>query len=437
MEPAGGDHPSTTTGSVDREGVSDGTAGSTSGSTGGNEGTASGGTSTGAGEPDDGTLTIQSGESLSRILSRAGLDGPAIHRASEALRPVMDPASIRVGEAYRLEVDDAGAFRAFELQRSAEETIRVERTDGDAFEARAIAAEVAVEEVALGATIETSLWEAVTRSGEHPALVSLLVDVFAYDVNFFTQTRAGDRFRMVVERRTVDGEHVGYGRVLAAEYTGSRGTHRVFWWDPPGKAQGRYVDDEGKGVQRTLLKTPLKYARVSSKFNPRRMHPVLHRVKGHQGTDYAAPTGTPVWAAADGKIVWRKKKGGAGNMVVLAHDGGMRTLYMHLSKFQKGQKVGQRVKAKTVIGYVGATGLATGPHLHFGVTIRGRYVDPQKVKMHRGRGVSSGDRKRFRRLRKQRLARLEGIAVAETAAPGDAEAAASDPVRNDGAAAAE
>jgi murein DD-endopeptidase MepM/ murein hydrolase activator NlpD len=185
----------------------------------------------------------------------------------------------------------------------------------------------------------------------------------------------------------------------------------VFWWGEG--ADGRYVDEKGRGVQRTLLKTPLKYARISSGFNPARMHPVLHRVKSHKGVDYAAPEGTPVWAAADGKIVYRDKQKGAGNLVILSHAGGLTTLYMHLSRFAKGQKVGQTVRAKTVIGYVGMTGLATGPHLHFGVKKNGKYVDPQSVESARGPGVPTSKRNAFQRERDARLAELEALSSEE------------------------
>jgi murein DD-endopeptidase MepM/ murein hydrolase activator NlpD len=145
-----------------------------------------------------------------------------------------------------------------------------------------------------------------------------------------------------------------------------------------------------------MLKSPLKFARVSSGFNPKRMHPVLHRVKAHMGVDYPAAVGTPVWAATGGRIVSRSYAGGAGNMVVLAHDNGITTLYMHLSKFATGQKVGQYVEAKTVIGYVGTTGLSTGPHLHFGVKQNGVYVDPLKLAPQRKGGVAKKDIGRFK-----------------------------------------
>jgi murein DD-endopeptidase MepM/ murein hydrolase activator NlpD len=235
--------------------------------------------------------------------------------------------------------------------------------------------------------------------------------VFAYDLNFYIDTHAGDRFRMIVEKEYLNGEFLRYGRVLAAEYSGKAGTYRAFHWKPPGKKEGRYFNEKGQSVERTFLKTPLKYSRISSGFNPRRMHPILHVRRGHFGVDYAAPTGTPIWAAAAGKIVFRGRKGGAGNCVIIKHDNGFQSTYMHLSKFRKGQAVGKRVRPKDVIGYVGMTGLATGPHLHFSVKQGGKYVDPLKMKMSRSVGVAKADRSAFEQYIGGWVTRLAKVSV--------------------------
>lgn len=367
-------------------------------------------------DPDPARGEVQAGDSLSRILHRAGLDAQAVHELTVALEGTMDPTHIRAGQAYRVEIDDEGRLRLFEFELDKITRARVERNDDDELVARRVEADTDTIEIEVGGTIESSLWAAITGAGQHPSLVSILVDVFAYDLDFFTDTHPGDTFRAVVERVQLDGEFVEYGRILAAEYAGRAGTHRVFWFDPS-KGEPRYVNEEGKGVTRTLLKTPLKFSRVSSEFDPQRMHPILHRVKGHNGIDYAAPEGTPVWAAADGRITVREGRKGAGNMVILAHANGMTTLYMHLSRFADGQKRGMNVKAKTVIGYVGMTGLATGPHLHFGVKVKGRYVDPENMKQHRGPGVPKADAARFKRERARLAERLEAVDLSSGADP--------------------
>jgi len=327
------------------------------------------------------------------------------------MTPLMDPATIRVGQRYEAELDDDGNLVSFAFRRSVTDVIRVTvSADGD-YSAAPEVIKTTVREEEIGGTVESSLWGALTKRGHSAALVDVIVDTFAYDINFYTATRAGDTFRIVVERHEIDGALVRYGRVLAAEYVSGADTHVVLWWAPPGKREGRYVNADGLAVARTLLKTPLKYARVSSKFDPKRMHPVLHRQKSHNGVDYAAPEGTPIWAAADGKIVHRKLAGGAGNMVIMRHDGGLTTLYMHMSKFADGQRVGDKVKAKTVIGYVGSTGLATGPHLHFGMKKNGRYVDPTKVESVRRTGVLKTDGGKFKKYAAKWTARLATIAA--------------------------
>lgn len=383
---------------------------------------------TGEAAPDPLQGEVRPGESLSKILHRAGIGAAEVQRVAEALAPVMDPATIRIGQRYAIELDEGGALASLSLHLSVTEVARVRRSDDGRLQGKLEELPTERREEEIGGTVRSSLWAALTDRGHSPALVDVIVDVFAYDIDFFTATRDGDRFRLVVERHELDGELVRYGRVLAAEYEGeSTGKVTVVWWDPPGGGGGRHVDADGRGVARTLLKTPLKYARISSGFSPKRMHPVLHRIKSHQGVDYAAPEGTPVWAAADGEIVFRAEKGGAGNLVIVQHAGGLKTLYMHLSRFAAGQAVGDDVKAKTVIGYVGQTGLATGPHLHFGMQRHGRYVDPTTIESVRAPGVAAGDRARFAKALARWHERLAAVATGGDEAPAEEGAATPGP----------
>jgi murein DD-endopeptidase MepM/ murein hydrolase activator NlpD len=344
--------------------------------------------------------SVQPGESLSTILNRAGVGTAEIGTIVAALDGTLDPTTIRVGQRYEIELTEAGTLKSFRFRRSVTDSVLVV-PEGEGFVARAEQVATTVREEFISATVETSLWVALTERDHDPALVDVVTDVFAYDIDFFTETRKGDQVRLLVERHEVGGEFVRYGRVLAAQYEGEAANATVLWW----VENRQFVDPKGRGIERTLLKTPLKYSRITSGFNPARMHPVLHRVKSHRGVDYAAPEGTPVWAAAGGTIVFRGKKGGAGNLVVIKHAGGLKTQYMHLSRFRDGQSVGDEVDAKTVIGYVGATGLATGAHLHFGVLRNGKYVDPQSIEAARVPGVTK-NRARFEKYREKVLARL-------------------------------
>lgn len=358
---------------------------------------------------------VQGGDSMGRILRREGMTPPEADELIRVLQEHMDLRAIRPGQSYRLRFDAAGRLEAFEFDVSRTKRVRAQRDDSGKIVGSADEASTELRTEEIGGVIESSLYASMKRAGEDAALVSFFVDVFAYDIDFFTETRSGDSFRMVVEKEYLDGEFLRYRRVLAAEYRGKAGAYDAFWWVPPESDEGRYYNGAGESLEKSLLKTPLKFARISSRFNLKRMHPVLHRQRAHLGVDYAAPTGTPVWAAADGRIVGRGDMGGAGNCVILQHDNGLQTIYMHLSKFVPGQRVGQRVKSKTVIGYVGATGLATGPHLHFGVKQNGRYVDPFTLEMARGPGVPRKHRAQFKAATAPLAERLARIPVT----PGD------------------
>jgi murein DD-endopeptidase MepM/ murein hydrolase activator NlpD len=384
-------------------------------------------TAAGSAAPDKGGVfegKVAKNQSFGKILrSEVGLAAGPADELIRAVGPVFDFRGLRAGQAWKVVVDDTGRVDSFELIVSKTLTVRAQRdeTTGELTATKDEAA-TRVETQELGGRIDSSLYASVKAAGADTALVAFFVDVFAYDIDFFNDTQEGDTFKVIVEAEYKDTELLRYRRILAAEYSGKvAGTYRVIWWQPE-KGKGRYYDDHGQSVEKSMLKTPLKFQRVSSGFNPHRMHPVLHTVRGHFGTDFAAPVGTPVWAAADGVITGRAPSGGAGNMVTLRHDNGLVTLYMHLSKFAAGQKVGQRVSAKTVIGYVGTTGLSTGPHLHFGVKKNGSYVDFSKLAPSRAAGISKKDMPAFKTATQPLLDRL--AAISTTPPPGAASASA-------------
>lgn len=330
---------------------------------------------------------VGKGDSLGRLLRRHGLDPQQIDEVVRTLRDHMDFRSIRVGQEYRIHTRDDGAVEEFEFEVSKTEKVVARRDPAGQLVGEKVEAETQIVTHWVGGTIRSSLNASMKQAGEEASLVGFMVDIFAYDLNFYIDQHKGDTFRMLVEKEYLDGKFLRYQAVRAAEYSGKAGTFRAFYWKSrDGKVKG-YFDEEGRSIARTFLKTPLKYSRVSSKFNKNRMHPVLHKKRAHLGVDYAAATGTPIWAAASGKIVQRGWGGGAGNRVEIDHGNGYRTVYMHMVRFRKGQNVGDHVRQKTVIGYVGSTGLATGAHLHFGVKHNGRYIDPMSMKMARGAGV--------------------------------------------------
>ncbi|HEY0190833.1 MAG TPA: M23 family metallopeptidase [Kofleriaceae bacterium] len=327
-------------------------------------------------------------DTLGRVLKKSGLTAAEADEVIRALSGTFDFKTMRAGQTYKIERGADGRVKVFELVVSKVQTVRAERGPDGLLTGKASNSQTKLEVKSLGGKIDSSLYAAIKGAGENAALVDFFVDVFAYDLDFYNDTHDGDSFRVVVEKQLRDEEphdFIRYGKILAAEYAGKAGTFRTFYF------RDGYYNDAGESSEKTLLKTPLKFQRVSSGFDRSRMHPVLHTVRAHLGIDYAAPVGTPVWAAAAGVITQRGEAGGAGNLVMIKHDGGIETAYMHLSKFADGQKVGQKVEAKTVIGYVGQTGLATGPHLHFGVKQNGEFIDPSKLAPVRTHTVAAKD----------------------------------------------
>jgi len=349
-------------------------------------------------------------DTLGQVLAREGF-GTSGPQVVAVLGKLVDPRGIRGGQKYIVHLGDDGTPASFEYQPSAILRYLVEKDeDAGTWKARKLEAAIEMKTADAGGVVESSLYESVQKAGESTALVSLLVELFAWDVNFYTDTHPGDHWKVVVEKQYLGGQFYKYGRVLAAEYGGKTGTFRAFFWNGKGAPRdrpGKYYDEHGLANSKTMLKTPLRYVRISSKFDRKRFHPILHVEKAHLGIDYAAPTGTPVWASASGRVTEVGLKRGSGNTIVLAHANGLSTRYYHLSRYARGLHVGQQVKQKEVIGFVGMTGLATGPHLHFSVTKNGVFVDPSKLQVSRDAPVP--DHAAFMDAIRPRIAALRTI----------------------------
>ncbi len=296
---------------------------------------------------------IGNSDTLGGLLAREGFgaDGPKVVLA---LSRLVDPKLIRGGQHYLIRSDDQGTPDVFEYHASAVLRYLVEKGADGLWHGRKVEQAVDIRTVEAAGLVESSLYESVQKSGESTALVSLLVELFAWDVNFYVDTHPGDHWKVIVEKQYLGGQFYKYGALLAAEYGGKVGTFRAFYWKPSGtsgtKTPGKYYDERGQAITKTMLKTPLRYVRISSKFDRKRFHPILHVEKAHLGIDYAAPVGTPVWASASGRVVEAQMKRGSGNTVVIAHVNGLATRYYHLSRFARGVHAGQMVRQKDVIG---------------------------------------------------------------------------------------
>jgi murein DD-endopeptidase MepM/ murein hydrolase activator NlpD len=310
---------------------------------------------------------------LSQALKEAGLNAEQVDSIINALRGVFDFRKSVVGDQFRVVLSD-GQLEKFDYRKNTVDEWQVRR-EGENWVAnkRSVELEKRIEVVELN--IESSLYEAAMRAGEDPIIAMSLADVFAWDIDFYQDVQKGDRARAIVEKYVSKGRILRYGEVLAASYQGSSvGKKAVYRYQLPDN-QVSYFQADGNSARKSFLKSPLKYAHVTSRFGSR-FHPVLQYVKAHNGVDYGAPIGTPVWAVADGSVTRVAQDGAAGKHLCIRHMNGFETCYLHLSSFGSGVRVGARVNQKQVVAYTGNTGRSTGPHLHYALKRGGVFVNP-------------------------------------------------------------
>jgi murein DD-endopeptidase MepM/ murein hydrolase activator NlpD len=350
-------------------------------------------------------LTVVRGDSLYRIFKKRGLrvsDLPALlaaGSASEGLR------RLRPGQSIELHVDDAGAVARLIVSLDEIRALHVERGP-NGYGERIVETPIERREVVASGVIESSLFLSGQRAGLSDRTIMEMAEVFGWDVDFVLDIRAGDRFSLIHEELYKGGEKLRDGPILAAEFVNQgRMLRAVRYVDPEGRAE--YFSPDGKSMRKAFLRTPVNFSRISSRFSRGRKHPVLHRIRAHRGVDYAAPTGTPVRAAGDGKVELAGRKGGYGKTIVLQHGSARTTLYAHLSRYARGMKRGRRVRQGQVIGYVGATGLASGPHLHYEFRIRGVHKDPLRLKLPSAAPIAEAYARDFATKSAPLLARLE------------------------------
>jgi murein DD-endopeptidase MepM/ murein hydrolase activator NlpD len=242
--------------------------------------------------------------------------------------------------------------------------------------------------------IETSLFAAADDAGLPDSVTLALADVFGGDIDFYHDLRRGDRFAVLYETRYVDGEAAGTGRVVAAEFVNNGVMHQAFLWRTPDGSEG-YYNADGRNSRNAFLRSPMEFSRVTSGFTMARLHPILHSMRAHKGTDFAAPIGTPVRATADGVVTFAGQQNGYGNVIMIKHDGRYSTVYAHLSRFAAATHDGARVHQGDTIGFVGQTGWATGPHLHYELRVDGEPRDPLTVALPVARPVTEEERSAF------------------------------------------
>ena len=355
------------------------------------------------------------GETLARALGAEGISPQLVLEITRTLAPHFDFRSAQPGHRFRIARDPEGALVDFEYLTAPNTGWRIERS-GEGYEVTRREARLVPRTARIAGLVSSTLYGAIADLGEDGQLAHDFADVFAWDIDFHRAIRAGDAFEILYERlyRTEpDGreKYSGPGRILAARYDGAAGHYEAVYFETV-QGRGGYYHPDGTSVEGQFLMSPVWQGRVTSPFSNARRHPILNITRPHHGIDYAAPAGTPVWAVADGVVVYRARMGGFGNLVKIRHRTGIVSLYAHLSRYAKDLRVGQSVRQKQVIGYVGSTGLATGPHVCFRLNKDGQYVNPANVRgLAMREPVPAALRGRFQAARDMLLAELDGTRV--------------------------
>jgi murein DD-endopeptidase MepM/ murein hydrolase activator NlpD len=336
-------------------------------------------------------MRVASGETLAGLLTRAGATSSETNAALASIADVYNPRRLRPGQPISLYFQRKSGTAeltgvAFRSEPGA--SVTANRTTSGAFEAREVLMPLTFEIARIAAPVETSLYSSALNLGATDREVAALADAFAYDVDFQRDVRPGDDFELVFERFYDDeGNTVRTGELLFVSLESSRGSRAFYQFMAPGDSRSDWYDADGKSARRFLMKTPINGARLSSGYGMRR-HPILGYSRMHRGTDFAAPTGTPILAAGDGTVVRAGPFSSYGNYVRVRHANGYETSYAHMSRFARGVRSGTRVRQGQIIGYVGTTGRSTGPHLHYEVSLRGRQVNPMSLRVANGRNLN-------------------------------------------------
>ncbi len=320
---------------------------------------------------------VRRGDNLSLIGERHGVGASVIYKLMAAGEETKHLKRIRPGERIDLAFGADKQLKKLRY-RIDEETLLLVEADAEGFTSRLQTETLERRIQRASGTVNHSLFLAAQNANLPQSVIMELAGIFGWDVDFALDVRSGDRFAVVYEAWYRDGEKVRDGRILSAEYVNQGRTHRAAWYQPA-EGRGDYYTPDGRTLRKAFLRNPVDIVRITSHFNLRRKHPILHKIRAHRGVDYGAPTGTPVRATGDGKVVHRGSKGGYGRTVVLRHGSKYSSLYAHLSRYARGLKNGSRVKQGQVIGYVGASGLASGPHLHYEFLVNGTHRNPLKV----------------------------------------------------------
>ncbi|MDO6563882.1 peptidoglycan DD-metalloendopeptidase family protein [Amphritea sp. 1_MG-2023] len=361
-------------------------------------------------------FTVRQGDTLTSIFKRAGLSSREAFLVSTAVKDTEALKRIYPGQTLSFVINDQQLYKLKHIRNQLNSSLIIASEQG--YEVKEIEKQPDIQPRFIQGSIENSLFLDASRAGLSDRMIMELAAIFGWDIDFVLDLRQGDHFNLVYEERFLDNQKIGEGNILSAQFVNQGQSYTAIrYTDSQGNS--RYYTPQGDSMRKAFLRSPVDFARISSSFKTRRKHPVLGLTRAHKGTDYAARTGTPIKASGDGKIIWRGKKGGYGNCVIVQHGGNITTLYAHMSNYRKGQKNGSRVQQGDVIGYVGQTGLASGPHLHYEFRVNGVHKNPQTVKLPHASPINKAERGHFFSVAEQSLAQLEAYKATQLASLSD------------------
>ncbi|MEG1629410.1 peptidoglycan DD-metalloendopeptidase family protein [Pseudomonas sp.] len=355
---------------------------------------------------DDGQheLTVSRGDTLSTLLAKVGLPAATVHEVLTSNKQAKQFSQLKSGQVLQIELDKAGQLTSLRSKVSDLETISLTKSaNGYAFN-REVSKPVVRSAYSHG-VIKSSLSASGQRAGLSHSLTMDMARIFGYDIDFAQDIRQGDEFDVIYEQKVMNGKVVGNGNILSARFTNRGKTYTAVRYTNK-QGNTNYYTADGNSMRKAFIRTPVDFARISSRFSAGRKHPILNKIRAHKGVDYAAPRGTPIKAAGDGKVLLAGRRGGYGNTVIIQHGNRYQTLYGHMQGFAKGVKTGGSVKQGQVIGYIGTTGLSTGPHLHYEFQVNGVHVDPLGQKLPMADPIAKAERQRFLQQSQPLVARM-------------------------------
>ena len=353
------------------------------------------------------TARIKSGESMAHIFSRLKLSATQLHQIVHTDDNTRELRRVHPGDEIRVRVNDDQQIQELLYRIDESQQLQVLKS-AQGFQSTILNEPLETRIAHASGTIDHSLFLAGQDAGLSDNMTMQLANIFGWDIDFALDIRQGDHFTVIYEEIYKDGKKIRDGDILAAEFYNHGHVYQAIRYTA-GDGTSNYFAPDGMSMRKAFLRTPVAFSRISSRFSLGRKHPILNRIRAHKGVDYAAPTGTPIKATGDGKIVFRGKKNGYGNTLIIQHGNKYSTLYAHMSRFNGKARVGKRVQQGQVIGYVGMTGLATGPHLHYEFRINGVHRNPLTVRLPEASPIERKYLRDFKEIATQRLAQLELI----------------------------